>query len=488
MKSKTECNITECHLIKKLFSNSIAAILGQIAVVIVIFAIYKNFGKLNYVTVSVLALLPVTFVHRFFLLKKFKNVEYDTSFCHYAPKFKKQYFISVFITSCLFAVLYLFSSDLPNDIQSFLLAVFIALTIGSASSIGVFTDGFLIYVLPFNLSIAYLHLPVKNQFDIYVLFLIFSVFLFGFKTAKIYRKNYLDLIELNIKNNQHIKDIERYSHNLDRYLSSIDKLGIGIRVSDASGKTIFCNDSYTKYFKPFLTNYMQSRTLFSDDIVREKIFAGDFVFEVSRNSLEDENKKILYLELYKDITDVEKEKKSLEFKAYHDVLTNLPNREAFFMALQKEIARAKRKFFKFGLFFIDLDMFKEINDNFGHEVGDVVLKTVAKRLKTITRENDFVARYAGDEFIMIVDDMDDYDKIDKVAKKLLDEVSKPIFFDNMHSISPSVSIGVSIFPDDSDNHLELIKKADEAMYVVKNRGRGDFYINSKNRDDDAKSV
>lgn len=163
----------------------------------------------------------------------------------------------------------------------------------------------------------------------------------------------------------------------------------------------------------------------------------------------------------------------LSFTSLHDSLTGLPNRHNLYTQLRLMVANANRYDRKFAVLFLDLDHFKNINDTLGHNVGDALLKAVARKLKSIIRENDIVARIGGDEFIIILNDFTDTGAIEPVISKILDMFHKEWNIQN-HFLRLSTSIGVAIYPDDSKEINELMKYADIAMYKAKTEGRDQF--------------
>lgn len=168
----------------------------------------------------------------------------------------------------------------------------------------------------------------------------------------------------------------------------------------------------------------------------------------------------------------------LQFLATHDNLTGLPNRVLFFDRLEQAIKKSRRQKRRFALFFIDLDDFKRINDSFGHTVGDQVLQTVAGVLDHAVRDSDTVARLAGDEFIIILDDVRDISDIEAIARKIIGAVSQPI--DVAHeTVIMTVSIGISLFPEHGEDAENLLRKADAAMYRVKNGAQNGYHLHSE---------
>lgn len=155
-----------------------------------------------------------------------------------------------------------------------------------------------------------------------------------------------------------------------------------------------------------------------------------------------------------------------EYIANHDHLTNLPNRKMFEDFFKQRLTIAERLRYKMAVLFLDLNNFKEINDTFGHDIGDKLLQNVADRLRGILRKGDFIARLGGDEFIILLSDVASYDDVVKVALKIDTLFKVPIIITE-HEIPMKVSIGISIYPDHSTKADGLIHKADIAMYHAK---------------------
>jgi len=180
-----------------------------------------------------------------------------------------------------------------------------------------------------------------------------------------------------------------------------------------------------------------------------------------------------YVITFEDITEHKARQDEMEQIALYDPLTGLENRVLFKRQLEKVISNVQRTHTKTALLFIDIDDFKSINDSFGHETGDYVLKAVAKRLKAHVRKNDSVARVSGDEFIILLNDLQAYDDASKVTHQIIDSFKMPIV-ERGREIFVTVSIGISMTPDDSVKDSELINNADLAMYRAKQNGRNNF--------------
>jgi diguanylate cyclase (GGDEF)-like protein len=183
--------------------------------------------------------------------------------------------------------------------------------------------------------------------------------------------------------------------------------------------------------------------------------------------------RTLYIETVIDVTRQRMTEEHLSSLAYHDLLTRLPNRLLFDDRLRVELARAQRRNQKLCVMFIDLDNFKPVNDRFGHDIGDALLKEVAVRLQGCLRESDTVARRGGDEFTVVVSDIGDDQAGAKVAQVIVESLREPFVIAG-RTLLIGGSIGISIYPDDAQEAGELIARADEAMYRAKAKGRGSF--------------
>lgn len=180
-------------------------------------------------------------------------------------------------------------------------------------------------------------------------------------------------------------------------------------------------------------------------------------------------------------TALREQQSRLNYMAFHDSLTALPNRSLFYDRITHGLARARRSNSRVALMLLDIDRFKNINDSLGHDAGDLLLKVISTRLNEGVRDMDTVARLGGDEFVVVLEGIHDLDDVVFVANKLLTTLSQPVDISG-HSISTTVSIGVSLFPEDGDNTDELLKNADIAMYKAKEAGKNNcqFYTKGMN--------
>jgi len=174
-----------------------------------------------------------------------------------------------------------------------------------------------------------------------------------------------------------------------------------------------------------------------------------------------------------DVTEKRQLFKDLAFQAHYDALTSLPNRTLFKERLSQALAQARRRGHKVGIMFIDLDRFKMVNDTYGHGAGDILLQEIASRLTDVLREEDTIARQGGDEFLILIPNVDSRENVAAVARRLLESFRRP-FAVYQQEIVITPSIGISIYPDDGEDIDTLIERADLAMYMAKDRGKQNY--------------
>ncbi len=216
--------------------------------------------------------------------------------------------------------------------------------------------------------------------------------------------------------------------------------------------------------------------------IRKLTKAGAIIFtDVSLSVLKDASGKVIGITRYSQDTTQKKEveekfkeqTKLLNYQAYYDDLTKLPNRSLFNDRLQQSIVNAQRNKQNFGVLFIDLDNFKQVNDTMGHHYGDEVLKIVAKRFSTCIRGEDSLSRLGGDEFTILAQELAKPESAVKIAQKII-EVMKPMIVIDNHEFRLSASIGISLYPQDAILKSDLLKYADIAMYKAKDEGRNTY--------------
>jgi len=200
---------------------------------------------------------------------------------------------------------------------------------------------------------------------------------------------------------------------------------------------------------------------------RVGVYNNDEIGELAKNF------NVMLDKLYQSHDELNKQKDLMAYKAHHDELTGLPNRALFNDRLEFALIKASRRESVVAVFFLDLDHFKEINDTYGHDAGDEVLKVFAQRLRESIRAEDTLARMGGDEFMIIIEDHVNPDTSTVVAQKIVDSMKKPIELE-ANTLKLSTSIGIALYSQDAEEAQELIKNADLAMYDAKQSGRDNF--------------
>jgi diguanylate cyclase (GGDEF)-like protein len=179
--------------------------------------------------------------------------------------------------------------------------------------------------------------------------------------------------------------------------------------------------------------------------------------------------------VWRDITEQKRQKYTLEMMAHYDVLTQLPNRNLFADRFKQAVAHSKRTESMLAICFLDLDNFKPVNDNYGHEVGDQLLIEVASRITATIREEDSVSRQGGDEFALLLRDIESFAQCEQLLERLRQALAQPYFVDGYaHKIS--VSIGITIYPIDDADLDTLLRHADQAMYQAKLAGKDQYQL------------
>lgn len=186
-----------------------------------------------------------------------------------------------------------------------------------------------------------------------------------------------------------------------------------------------------------------------------------------------------FIGLIEDVSHRHYTRDQLVKRSTHDELTQLPNRSLLHDRIQQAIKYSKIHHHQFAVLFIDLDHFKIINDNLGHDVGDALLKALSKRMMLHIRDYDTVARLGGDEFVILLTNLEDEKKAIYITKRLLSALYRP-FFIKQHELTVTASIGLSFYPNDGDSADVLVKNADLSMYYAKNSGRNTFFRYHKN--------
>ena len=174
-----------------------------------------------------------------------------------------------------------------------------------------------------------------------------------------------------------------------------------------------------------------------------------------------------------DTTERRQADAKIQILAYSDSITGLPNRVLFQDRLRLAMAQADRHDRRLALLFLDLDNFKNINDTLGHSIGDQLLKSVADRLKDLVRETDTIARFGGDEFMLMIGDVARQEDVARAAERIMERIRPPFVFSGYEVITTG-SIGIVFYPDDGKDIETLLQNVDTAMYNAKGQGRNNF--------------
>ncbi len=194
------------------------------------------------------------------------------------------------------------------------------------------------------------------------------------------------------------------------------------------------------------------------------------------SAIRDENGVVQqYVSVFNDITKYKQQEAHIHHQAYYDALTDLPNRLLFADRLKQAVAHAYRQRQQLAVMFLDLDRFKQVNDSFGHHVGDQLLQEVAKRLQALVRADDTVARLGGDEFTLLLQNISHADDAIRIADQVIKAFDSPIVIEK-HELFTSTSIGIAIYPYDGTDAETLMKNADSAMYLAKRNGRNSYQM------------
>lgn len=205
-----------------------------------------------------------------------------------------------------------------------------------------------------------------------------------------------------------------------------------------------------------------------------EFYTEGLVIDAIKNDL---GQVTMYSGIFRDLTERKEYEDKIKHQAYHDGLTGLPNRVLFYEQINQSLELSKRYHHTMAVMYIDLDGFKQVNDNLGHNMGDLLLQAVAIRLKECVRQSDFVARMGGDEFTAILPELIKHQDAEIVAEKIQKALNLPFDLEGCE-VNISTSIGVSIFPKDGEDVETLIKNADHAMYQAKTSSKNAYQFYS----------
>ena len=276
-----------------------------------------------------------------------------------------------------------------------------------------------------------------------------------------------------------------------------------ITIADAQGKIVSVNRAFTNIYGytldeikgknlNFLHSGVQDKSFYKDvwnQLVEYGIWKGKIinktksgeiipVWTTIKKTTDTKGNVVNYTAVQTDLRELETSQEKADYLAYHDALTGLYNRVSFEEYLQHALVVAHRNQTLLAVLFIDLDRFKVINDTLGHDIGDEVLKNVASRLKTTLRESDFISRWGGDEFVVILENLTSASDAAIIASNIIKNLAEPIKV-SQHSLITTASIGIALYPENGKDSHTLIKHADSAMYLAKETGKNNFRYYTK---------
>ena len=287
---------------------------------------------------------------------------------------------------------------------------------------------------------------------------------------------------------------EELKENREKYRSILKNIEEGYFETDIKGNITFFNNSLCNVLRypPEKIMGLNNRNYYDPEAAKEmykifnRVFKTGKTLRIANHEIvkKDGNKMILdfvvcmikdhegkpagFCGIVKDIIARKKYEEELAYLAYHDPLTDLFNRKALFEHMEESLIYAKRYNGKRVVLYLDLDRFKQVNDTLGHEIGDKLLKMVSNRLRDRLRKTDYISRIGGDEFIILLTNPTDIYP-DMVAKKIIEDLSRPYIIEKFRINFITPSIGISVFPKNGEDVKTLINCADKAMYKAKEK-------------------
>ena len=273
----------------------------------------------------------------------------------------------------------------------------------------------------------------------------------------------------------------------------------GVLVTDANGRIEAINPAFTA-----ITGYSEADVLGKQpsllksehhspdffrkmwaDLIRDRRWSGEIMNRHKNGEVyilwmtviaiqENDGRVSHYVSVFRNITEAHEKEARIRYLAFHDALTGLHNRLLFEERLAHAINRSRRERAPLAVLFIDLDGFKAINDAYGHDAGDALLKEVGRRIGTwARRDSDTVARLGGDEFVVLIEDFGDESSLSDLVQSLVEDVARPVIFGE-RLLQISASIGIALYPRDGTTTDELMRQSDAAMYLAKTTGKNGF--------------
>ena len=250
--------------------------------------------------------------------------------------------------------------------------------------------------------------------------------------------------------------------------------GFTLKEMQKEKMSLIYSDKQDKHYYKNMWKQIQHTGLWRGKLIT-KTKQGDLVpVWTTIKRIDDKDGNVInYTVIQTDLREIESSQAKADYLAYHDPLTGLYNRVHFEEYLHHALAIAKRTESILAVLFIDLDRFKTINDTLGHDIGDEVLIEVSNRLKLTLRESDFISRWGGDEFVVILENLSNVKTTSTVAQNIINKLQEPIYIET-HKLITTASIGIALYPQNGTDANTLIKHADSAMYLAKDMGKNRY--------------
>lgn len=466
------------------------AVLIQMMTLAVVFFFFSSYVPTLYLGIWIILHL-LNYAFRFTLGNFYLKLKNSQEHYIIASTLLRFYFVSLLFTSMLWGSTVLFFPYLSEYYHFLLYMLVFGFIFASFMAIGPIFSLFLAYTLPMSfITFGYIIFYEPNEYIVIGILMIMAFF-YSLRASQTYFKVYSELIseKLNVEKALHSLEVEK--NNQEQYLNAIEHMDLGTLLLDENGIIVQTNITVEKWFgslkgkafDTFLNSMVKTKSHRAD---KECITThDDRSFEMVKRDIQANHDQHNSFVILKDITEdiayhkiLEQEKALYKHKSEHDPLTNLLNRESFIQILSSTLYEVDRTFSKIALLFIDIDDFKQINDTYGHEIGDTVLQVLSRRMHNSIRESDLACRYAGDEFLIALKWIEQREIVEQIVTKILYALSQPIKIDlgenRKKELYVTVSIGISIYPDDTKDIQQLINKADRAMYAIKSKKKNGY--------------
>ena len=408
---------------KELFKTALSANLTVIAAAAIVGAFfYQEIGEKLIFWILSITLIACSRI----LFAKYYSIDQSSNFKHLSQKtWRDIYIASCLLTGTTWGILIFYLTPETGPIMvSMMYIALAAVMAGSITVLTVIFSAFFAYVTPIFLSIFILSISMPTKQFLFITIASVIYYIFIISAGRLINKRFTQSFSLHIENNELISKL--HEQIIQKQIAQQE-----------------------------LMDYQQQLEETVEQRTRELSEANET--------------------LVGEINERRRIESNLKHIAHHDALTNLPNRLLLDARLNHAIERARRSDQHVAVIFIDLDHFKNINDSLGHDVGDQLLISISQRLSNCVREGDTVSRLGGDEFIIIIEQVQDIGDLDVLLKKIMRVTSQTVSI-NDHDLSTSASIGISVFPDDGSNAEQLMRNADAAMYHVKENGRHKYHF------------